>query len=70
MSSALSTEPVLCGDETPVNVARKDSDEHGTPVPGAPHVVTVRTPEERLVWSRALPARTKVALRTLGCQRS
>jgi hypothetical protein len=28
--------------------------------------VTVRTPEERLVWYRALPARTKVALRTLG----
>jgi hypothetical protein len=35
-------------------------------VPGAPHVVTVRTPEERLVWYRSLPARTKVALRTLG----
>ena len=33
MSSALTREPVLCGDETPVNVARKDSDEHGTPVP-------------------------------------
>ena len=30
MSSALATEPVLCGDETPVNVARKASDEHGT----------------------------------------
>jgi hypothetical protein len=57
-------EPVLCGDETPVNVAHKDSDEHGTPVPGAPHVLTVRTPEERLVWYRA--ARTKVALRNLG----
>src|SRR3979411_3487043 len=35
LSSALATEPVVCGDETPVNVARKDSDEHGTPVPGA-----------------------------------
>jgi hypothetical protein len=50
----------------PVNVAHKDTDEHGTPVPGAPHVVTVRTPEERLVWYRALPARTTVALRDLG----
>jgi hypothetical protein len=59
MRSALVGEPVLCGDETPVNVAHKDSDEHGTPVPGAPHVLTVRTPEERLVWYRALPARTR-----------
>jgi hypothetical protein len=66
MRSALVGEPVLCGDETPVNVAHTDSDEHGTPVPGAPHVLTVRTPEERLVWYRALPARTKVALRNLG----
>ena len=66
MSSALTTEPVLCGDETPVNIVRKDSDEDGVPMPGAPHVVTVRTPEERLVWYRAIPARTKIALRTLG----
>jgi transposase len=43
MRSALVGEPVLCGDETPVNVAHKDSDEHGTTVPGAPHVLTVRT---------------------------
>ncbi|MGH3782538.1 MAG: IS66 family transposase [Pseudonocardiaceae bacterium] len=66
MSSALANEPVLCGDETPVNIAHKDTDEDGTPMPGAPHVVTVRTPEERLVSYRALPARTKVALRNLG----
>jgi hypothetical protein len=63
---ALASEPVLCGYGTPVNVAHKDTDEYGTPVPGAPHVVTVRTPEERLVWYRALPARTTVALRDLG----
>jgi transposase len=69
MSSALTTEPVLCGDETPVNIARKDTEKDGTPVPGAPHVVTVRTPEERLVWYRVLPARTKVALRNLGVLR-
>ena len=42
MRSALATEPVVCGDETPVNVARKDTGEDGKPVPGAPHVVTVR----------------------------
>src|SRR3979409_1478247 len=67
MRSALVGEPVLCGDETPVNVAHKDCDEHGTPVPGAPHVLTVCAPgEERLVWYRALPARTKVALRISG----
>jgi transposase len=66
MSAALAAEPVLCGDETPVNVAGKEVDEQGVPVLGAPHVVCVRTPEERLVWYRALPARTKVALRDLG----
>ena len=66
MRSALACEPVLCADETPVNIARKDTDDHGNPVPGAPHVTTVRTPEQRLVWYRALPARTKKALRTLG----
>ena len=66
MIAALAAEPVLCGDETPVNVAHTDTDEHGEPVAGAPHVLTVRTPEQRLVWYRALPARTKVALRTLG----
>lgn len=66
MRDALAAEPVLCGDETPVNVARKDTDEQGQPVPGSPHVVCLRTPEARLVWYRALPARTKQALRTLG----
>jgi transposase len=66
MRAALAAEPVLCGDETPVNLARPDTDEHGAPVPGSPHVVCLRTPEQRLVWYRALPARTKKALRTLG----
>jgi len=66
MIAALATEPVLCGDETPVNVLSKDTDEHGEPVPGSPHVACVRTPDERLVWYRALPARTKKALRNLG----
>jgi transposase len=53
MAAALSAEPVLCGDDHPVKVVGKDVDEHGVPVPGAPHVVTVRTPWEGLVWYRA-----------------
>jgi transposase len=57
---------VLCGDETPVNVPARTPSEEGVPIPGSPHVVTVRTPDERLVWYRALPARSKVALRNLG----
>ena len=39
----------------------RDTDEEGNPVAGSPHVVTVRTPEQRLVWYRSLPARTKAA---------
>jgi hypothetical protein len=38
MSSALTKEPVLCGDETPVNIARKHTNEDGTPMSGALHV--------------------------------
>ena len=66
MRDALADEEVLHADETPVNVARTDTDEHGVPVPGSPHVVILRTPEARLSWYRALPARTKKALRDLG----
>jgi hypothetical protein len=66
MTAALAAEPVLCGDETPVNVARKDTDEHGVPVAGSAHVITVRTPQERLVWYRSLPARSKKAFAALG----
>jgi transposase len=65
MRSALAAEPVLCADETPVNIAHPEVDEDGQPVSGAPHVVCVRTPEQRLVWYRSLPARTKKALRNL-----
>jgi transposase len=66
MRDALADEEVLHADETPVNVARTDVDEHGVPVSGSPHVVILRTPQARLSWYRALPARTKVALRALG----
>jgi transposase len=66
MKTALGAEEVLCGDETPVNIARKDTDTGGEPVPGAPHVVALRTPDERLVWLAAITSRTKEALAELG----
>jgi transposase len=66
MRDALAAEEVLHADETPVNVARKDTDEHGQPAEGCPHVVVLRTPQARLSWYRALPARTKKALCALG----
>jgi hypothetical protein len=66
MRDALADEEVLHADETPVNVAHTDTDEHGVPVPGSPHVVILRTPRSRLSWYRALPARTKKAPLALG----
>jgi transposase len=66
MRDALAAEEVLHADETPVNVARNDTDEHGQPAEGSPHVVILRTPQARLSWYRALPARTKKALHALG----
>jgi hypothetical protein len=53
-------------DETPVNVIGRGTDDHGVVVPGSPHVVIVRTPAERLVWYRSLPARSKKALAARG----
>jgi hypothetical protein len=67
MRAALRAEDVLCGDETPVNVARKDLDPAtGEPVPGAEHVVTIRTPGERLIWYRATPSRSSAAIKAVG----
>ncbi|NVI87508.1 transposase, partial [Actinomadura sp. BRA 177] len=67
MRDALRAERVLCADETPVNVAFKDVDpETGAPVPGAEQVVTVRTPDERLVLLAATPSRSKQAIRAVG----
>jgi transposase len=63
---ALHAEDVLCGDETPVNVAFKDLDEHGEPVEGAEHVITIRTPDERLVLLEAVSSRSKHAIRAVG----
>jgi hypothetical protein len=67
MKAALRAENVLCGDETPVNVARKDIDpETGQSVPGSEHVVTIRTPDERLIWYRPTPSRSSQAIKALG----
>jgi transposase len=65
-ATALRAEQVLCGDETPVKVVGRDTDEHGRPVPGSPHVVTIRTPDEWVVWYAAISARSKQAIADLG----
>ena len=49
MCAALAAEPVLAADETPVNVL----------APGAPHVLVIRTPDERLTWLQAPGSRRK-----------
>ena len=67
MTVALRAEGVLCGDETPVNVLGNDLDETtGEPVPGAPHAVTLRTPDTRLIWYAAMPSRSKTSIADLG----
>ncbi len=66
MKTALRAQDVLCGDETPTNVIHKDTDAHGTPVPGSPHAVTVRTPDARLVWYAPIGSRSKIAIADLG----
>ena len=58
MQAALADEPVLAADESPVNVLARDADpDTGEPQTGAPHVLVIRTPSERLVWLRALASR-------------
>ena len=66
MKTALRDEDVLCADETPTNVIRKDTDTHGEPVAGSPHAVTVRTPDARLVYYAPIGSRSKTALAALG----
>lgn len=66
MKAALQAEDVLCGDETPANVITKDTDEHGATVPGAPHAVTLRTPDARLIWYAAMGSRSGPAIAGLG----
>lgn len=58
MQAALMAEPVLTADESPVEVVAPATDPGtGAPVPGAPHVFVLRTPDERLVWLTALDSR-------------
>ncbi|TJZ96554.1 IS66 family transposase [Actinacidiphila oryziradicis] len=65
MKQALRAEDVLCGDESPVHVLDKDADTFGRPVPGTPHAVTVRTPDERLIWYVPMNSRSSEAIRDL-----
>jgi transposase len=58
MRAALMAEPVLTADESPVEVVTPAKDpDTGQPVPGAPHVMVLRTPDERLVLLTALDSR-------------
>jgi hypothetical protein len=66
MKDALQAEEVLCGDETPANVITKDTGPDGAAVPGAPHAVTIRTPDARLIWYAALGSRSGAAIAGLG----
>ena len=65
VKAALRAEPVMCADESPANVIRNIG-EDGAVLAGSPHVVTVRTPDERLVWYAAIPSRSSEAIKSLG----
>jgi hypothetical protein len=65
MKRSLRAEPVLGADESPVNiVANIDAD--GLPAAGSPHMITVRTPDQRLVWYAAITSRSSASLKDLG----
>lgn len=66
MKTALRDEDVLRADKTPTNVVSKNTDAHGEPVAGSPHVVTVRTPDTRLVYYAPIGSRSKTAIAALG----
>ena len=71
MLAALLVEPVLTADESPVQVVTPAVDEDtGEPVRGAPHVLAIRTPDERLAWLAGLTSRSYdtviAALRTFA----
>jgi transposase len=58
MQTALMAEPVLTADESPVEVVTPANDpQTGEPVKGAPHVMVIRTPDERLTWLTGLTSR-------------
>lgn len=71
MLAALLAEPVLAADESPVQVVTPAVDPGtGLPVPGSPHVLAIRTPDERLAWLAGLTSRSYdtviAALRTFA----
>jgi transposase len=59
MLAALMAEPVLAADESPVQVVTPAIDpDTGQPIPGSPHVLAIRTPDERLAWLGGLTSRS------------
>jgi transposase len=71
MLAALLAEPVLAADESPVQVVTPTTDpDTGEPVSGSPHVLAIRTPDERLAWLAGLSSRSYdtviAALRTFA----
>ena len=71
MLAALLAEPVLAADESPVQVVTPAVDpDTGLPLPGSPHVLAIRTPDERLAWLAGLTSRSydtvTAALRTFA----
>ena len=76
MIAALAAEKVLAADETPVNVLDKtapqpagqdeqdeaDPEEKDKAASGAPHVLIVRTPDDRLTFLQAIGSRRKDAI--------
>jgi transposase len=71
MLAALLAEPVLAADESPVQVVTPAVDQDtGEPIPGSPHVLAIRTPDERLAWLAGLTSRSYdtviAALRTFA----
>jgi transposase len=65
MIAALRAEDVLCADETPVNVV-DNIEPDAAPAEGAPHVVTVRTPDAKLVWYKEIAARSSQRIAAMG----
>jgi len=71
MCAALAAEPVLAAGESPVNVLapgvpaqaagqeEEDPEDRDRRAPGAPHVLVIRTPGERLTCLQALGSRRK-----------
>jgi hypothetical protein len=65
MIAALRDEDVLGADESPVNVV-DNVDGDGQPAAGAAHLVTVGTPDQRLVWYQAMTSRSSRSIKDLG----